>query len=109
MSLPAGLGSKDPLVDDQTMQTCWGGYLRAHRSYWGPEVLINSHQIPLVGGQAWEASYHLFTAQPQLSPSHREMQEGVWTFELNDKLLSLNSRFSLYLLQYKPWLMLSIP
>lgn len=100
MSLPAGLGSKDPLVDDQTMQTCWGGYPRAHRSYWGPEVLINSHQIPLVEGHSWEASYHLFTAPPQLSPSHRQMREGVWTFELNDKLLSLNSRFSLYLLPY---------
>lgn len=100
MSLPAGLGSKDPLVDDQTMQTCWGGDPRAHRSYWGPEVLINSHQIPLVEGHSWEASYHLFTAPPQLSPSHRQMREGVWTFELNDKLLSLNSRFSLYLLPY---------
>lgn len=73
MALPAGLGSKDPLVDGQTTPTCWGGDPRARRGYWGPEALIGSRQTPLVGVRTWEASCHLSTtAAPQVSPSHRQ-------------------------------------
>lgn len=77
--LPAGLGSKDQLVGDQTMQACWGEYLRARWDYWGPEVWISSHQTPLEVDQAWEASSHLFTTQAGFSPSqHHSRPGGPW-------------------------------
>lgn len=69
--LPAGLGSKDQLVGVQTMQACWGEYLRARWGYWGPELLISFHQTPLVVDQPWEASCHLFTTQAQSRPSQQ--------------------------------------
>lgn len=74
--LPAGLGSKDQLVGDQTTQACWGEYLRARWDYWGPEVWISSHQTPLVVAQAWEASSHLFTTQAGFSPSQQHSKPG---------------------------------
>lgn len=59
------------------MQACWGEYLRAHWDYWGPEVLVGSHQNLLVVDQAWEASYHLLTTQAEFRPLQEELP--AWT------------------------------